>query len=58
MEFVGDGIPLREIGIGSTDESDDSGGVSGKILSVSAFENAGDGDQGGGEGICGGSEGI
>ena len=32
MEFVGDGLPLREIRI---DESDDCGGVSGKILSVS-----------------------
>ena len=54
MEFVGDGIPLGEIGIGSTDESGDSEGVSGKILSVSASENAGDGDRGEGEGVCGG----
>ena len=33
MEFVGDGFPLGEIEI---DESDDCGGASGKILSVSA----------------------
>ena len=41
VEFVGDGIPMGEIGIGSTDESGDSGRVSGKILTVSASENAG-----------------
>ena len=46
MEFVGDGIPLGKIGIELTNESGDSGGVSGKIRSVSASENAGDGDQG------------
>ena len=33
MEFVGDGLLLGEIG---WDDSDDCGGVSGKILSVSA----------------------
>ena len=55
MEFVGDGIPLGEIGI---DESDDCGGVSGKILSVSAFKNADNGDRKGGEGVCGGDEGV
>jgi len=33
VEFVGDGLLLGEIG---WDDSDDCGGVSGKILSVSA----------------------
>ncbi|XP_018343287.1 PREDICTED: neural Wiskott-Aldrich syndrome protein-like [Trachymyrmex septentrionalis] len=37
VEFVGDGLLLGEIG---WDDSDDCGGVSGKILSVSASENA------------------
>ena len=54
VEFVGNGIPLGEIGI---DESEDYGGVFGKILSVSASENAGDGDREGDEGVCGGGEG-
>ena len=47
MEFVGDELLLGEIG---WDDSDDCGGVSGKILSVSASENAGEGVRGGGEG--------
>ena len=55
MEFVGDKLPLGEIGI---DESKDCGGVFGKILSVSASENAGDGDREGDEGVCGGGEGV
>ena len=55
MEFVGDGLPLGEIGI---DESEDCGGVFGKILSVSASENADDGDRGRGEGVCGEDEGV
>ena len=46
VEFVGDGLLLGEIG---WDESD-CGGVSGTILSVSASENAGEGDREGGEG--------
>ena len=45
MEFVGDGLLLGEIG---WDESDCEG-VSGKILSISASENAGGGDRGGEE---------
>ena len=47
MEFVGDGLLLGEIG---WDDSDDCGGVSGKILSVSASENAGEGERRGGKG--------
>ena len=41
-----------------TDESSLSGGVSGKIRSVEASENAGDGDRGEGEGVRGRGEGV
>ena len=50
MEF--DGIPLGENGMEMTDESRVSGGVSGKIHSVRASENADDGVRGG-EGVQG-----
>jgi len=47
VEF--DGIPLEENGMEMTDESSVSGGMSGKIHSVRASENADDGVRGGGE---------
>ena len=55
VEFVGDGTLLGEIG---WDDSDDCGGVSGKILSVSASENAGEGERRGGKGGSWGGEGV
>jgi len=48
VEFVGDGIPLEEIGMELTDESGVRGGLSGNIRSVGASENAGNRDRGGG----------
>jgi len=52
VEF--NGIPLGENGMEMTDESNVSGGMSGKIHSVRASENADDGVRGGGEGERGG----
>jgi len=45
VEFVGDGVLLRENGMEMTDESGVSGRVSEKIRSVRASENARDGDR-------------
>ena len=58
VEFVGDEIPLEQIGMELTDESGVSGGFSEKIRCVRASENPGDGDRGGGEGVREGDEGV
>ena len=41
MKFIREGIPLRENEIETTDESNISGGISGKIRNVKASDNAG-----------------